>query len=111
MPRVRPSKAKKKEKKKDKRGVPWWPSMLRVSPEATSTEAVWKRSRYRHKHPLHPGPSRPRFPAPKATPDTGGGSLTVDTLGRLLLAMTVWQPCLQSQRAGVRAARWEEAGL
>lgn len=28
--------------------------------------------------------------------------LTFDTLGRLLLAMTVWQPCLQSQRAGVR---------
>lgn len=31
--------------------------------------------------------------------------LTFDTLGRLLLAMIVWQPCLQSQRAGVRVAR------
>lgn len=34
--------------------------------------------------------------------------LTFDTLGRLLLAMTVWQPCLQSQRAGVRGDKVQE---
>lgn len=28
--------------------------------------------------------------------------LTMDNLGRLLLAMTVWQPCLKNQMAGLR---------
>lgn len=40
--------------------------------------------------------------------DTEESPLTNDTLGRLLLAMTVWQPCLQSQRAGMRGVRCKE---
>jgi hypothetical protein len=31
-----------------------------------------------------------------------GGPLTIDTLDRFLLAMMVWQPCLQNQRVDLR---------
>ena len=71
---------------------------------------MWERSRLWCHHPLGLGPSRPRLQAHTATHRQGGhrrDPLTVDTLGRLLLAMTVWQPCLQSQSAGVKVARCE----
>lgn len=57
------------------------------------------------------GPSRLRLWVSTATHGRGGhrrDPLTNDILGRLLLAMTVWQPCLQSQRAGMREVRCKE---